>query len=149
MAVMDDVNKALAEAMKARDRIRLDALRMLKTALVNRSVEKSHDLDDQESLQVVASLIKQRRDSIEQFTAGGRQDLADKELAEIGVLQAYMPEPLGPAEVDRVVGEVIEETGARSPKDFGRVMKAVMGRLAGQGADGKLVSEAVRRRLNG
>src|SRR6267154_758400 len=127
--------------MRKREAVRLSALRMLKAALVNREVERGRALEDAESLQVVASLVKQRRDSIDQFTKGGRQDLADKEAAEIGVLEAYLPPAADPAAIDRAVDEAIRETGATSAKDMGRVMKAAMARLAGQSVDGKTVNE--------
>jgi len=144
-----DVNAAIADAMRKKDAPRLSALRMLKAAFVNRSVEKGHELDDAEALQVVASLVKQRKDSIAQFTSGGRQDLADKEAAEILVLDAYLPPAADPAAVARAVDEAIAETGAASAKDTGRVMKAVMAKLAGQNIDGKTVNELVRQRLAG
>ena len=128
---------------------RLSALRMLKAALVNREVEKGRALDESESRQVVTALVKQRRDSIEQFTRGGRQDLADKEAAEISVLESYLPAAVDPAAVERAVAEAIAETGASSPKDIGRVMKAVMSKLAGQNVDGKTVNELVRSKLSG
>jgi uncharacterized protein YqeY len=147
MALIDTLTQAIADATRARDRVRLGALRMAKAALMNREVEKGRPLDDTESQQVIVSLIKQRRDSIEQFQKFGRDDLARKEQAEIGVLEAYLPPPLDPAAVDRAVVEAIEETGASSAKDVGRVMKAVMAKLAGQAVDGKAVNELVRRKL--
>jgi uncharacterized protein YqeY len=133
--------------MRSRDAARLSALRMLKTALTNRSIEKGHGLDDNEARQVVSSLVKQRRDSVEQFTKGGRQDLAAKEAAEITVLEGYLPPAADPAVVDRAIQEAIAETGATSVKDIGRVMKAAMARLAGQQVDGKVVNERVRQTL--
>jgi len=133
--------------MKARDASRLSALRMLKAAVMNKSVEKGRDLDDAEVLQVAASLVKQRRDSIEQFTNAGRTDLVEKETAELKVLQAYLPAAATPEEINAAVAEAIAETGASSPKDMGKVMKAVMPKLAGKNADGKAVNEAVRRTL--
>ena len=135
--------------MRKRDAIRLSTLRMLKAALMNREIERGHALDDSESQQVVASLVKQRRDSIEQFTKGGRQELADKEQSEIVVLEAYLPPAADPAAVEQAVVEAIAETGAASPKDTGRVMKAAMARLAGQSVDGKTVSDLVRKKLTG
>jgi uncharacterized protein YqeY len=141
------LNAAIADAMRQRDPVRLTALRMLKAALTNREVERGRALDDVEALQVVVSLVKQRKDSIEQFTKGGRQDLADKEAAEIVVLEAYLPPAADPAEVERAVAEAIQETGAASPKDMGRVMKAAMAKLAGQSVDGKAVNELVRQKL--
>jgi uncharacterized protein YqeY len=147
MALTDDVNAAIVDAMRKHDPQRLSALRMLKAAFMNREVEKGRALDDNEARQVVSSLVKQRKDSIEQFTKGGRRDLADREAAEIVVLESYLPPPADPAEVERAVAEAIAETGAASPKDMGRVMKAAMARLAGQNVDGKAVNELVRQRL--
>jgi uncharacterized protein YqeY len=147
MTLMEQVNKAITEAMKARDQGRLVPLRMLKTALTNREVERGQALTPAEELQVLGSLVKQRRDSIEQFVRGGRQDLADKEAAEIVVLQAYLPPALGEEELVRLVREVLAETGATSVKDLGRVMKAVMARVPAGAADGKVVNEIVRRQL--
>lgn len=149
MGLAQDVNAAIAAAMKARDQVRLDPLRMLKTALTNKQIEKGRDLDDAEALQVVASLVKQRRDSIEQFTKGGRTDLVEKEAREIQILEGYLPPAMDEAELDATVQAAISETGATSPKDMGRVMKSVMARLAGRGVDGKAVNELVRRKLGG
>jgi uncharacterized protein YqeY len=149
MPLVDEVTAAIAAAMRRQDSGSLTALRMLKTAIVNRAIEKGRELDDNEARQVVNALVKQRRDSIEQFTRGGRQDLVDKEAAEITVLQAYLPQAADPAVVDRAVAEAILETGASSVKDIGRVMKAAMSRLTGQTVDGKIVNELVRRKLAG
>jgi uncharacterized protein YqeY len=149
MPLVDEVGVAIAEAMRQRETVRLSALRMLKAAFLNKSIEKKHDLDDAEARQVVAALVKQRKDSIEQFTKGGRQDLADKEAAEIVVLEAYLPAAADSATVDAAVAAAIAETGATSPKDMGRVMKAVMAKLAGQNVDGKTVNELVRKHLGG
>jgi uncharacterized protein len=133
--------------MRAKDATRLTALRMLKTALTNKSIEKGRALEGAEELQVVSTLVKQRRDSIEQFTAGGRQDLADKEQAEIVVLEAYLPAAASADEVSRAVEAAVAETGAAGPKDIGKVMKAAMAALAGKTVDGKKLNEAVRARL--
>ena len=149
MALIDEVSTAIADAMRRQDAPRLSALRMLKAALMNREVEKSRALDAAESLQVVSSLVKQRRDSIEQFQQGGRQDLVDKETAEIAILEHYLPPPVDPAALERAVAEAIAETGAASPKDMGRVMKAAMVRLSGQTVDGRVVNELVRKKLAG
>ena len=149
MALVDDLNATIADAMRKRETIRLSALRMLKAALMNREIERGHSLDEGESQQVVASLVKQRRDSIEQFTKGGRQDLADREQSEIGILEAYLPPAADPAAIDEAVVAAIWETGAASPKDIGRVMKAAMARLAGRSVDGKTVNELVRQKLAG
>ena len=148
MLLVDEVSAAIADAMRKQDPARLTALRMLKAALVNRAVEKGRDLDEGEARQVVSSLVKQRKDSIAQFTQGGRQDLAAKESAEITVLETYLPPAADPAAVERAVAEAIAETGATSPKDTGRVMKAAMARLAGQNVDGKAVNELVRQKLS-
>jgi uncharacterized protein len=149
VALIDEVSAAIADAMRRQDAPRLSALRMLKAALMNREVEKAHALDDAESRQVVNSLVKQRRDSIEQFTKGGRQDLADKETAEIAILERYLPPPADPAALERAVAEAIAETGAASLKDMGRVMKAAMARLSGQSVDGRLVNDLVKKKLAG
>jgi uncharacterized protein YqeY len=149
MSIVDDVSAAITSAMRQQDAARLSALRMLKAALMNRSVERGHDLDDTEARQVVTALVKQRRDSIEQFLNGGRQDLADKETAEIAVLETYLPPAADPALVEKAVAEAIAETGASSAKDMGKVMKAALAKLAGQTVDGKVVNELVRRKLAG
>ena len=149
MAFIDDLTTAIADAMRSQDQIRLVALRMLKAALVNREIDRGRALDDGEARQVVGSLVKQRKDSIEQFTKGGRPDLADKEAAEIRVLESYLPPSADSAVVEHAVIEAIAETGATSPKDMGRVMKAAMTKLAGQSVDGKAVNELVRQKLAG
>jgi hypothetical protein len=147
MSLLEQISADIATAMRARDQARLAALRMAKAALMNSEVQRGRALEDAEAQQVIVSLIKQRRDSIEQFRAGGRVDLADKEAAEIVTLEAYLPPPIDPAEIDRAVDAAIAETGASSARDLGRVMKAVMSRFAGRAVDGKAVNEAVRRRL--
>jgi len=147
MALMDQISKDIVAAMRAKDQPRLVPLRMAKAALTNKEVEKGRPLDEAESQQVIASLIKQRRDSAEQFEKGGRAELAAKEIAEISALEAYLPPPVDPADLERAVDEAIKESGATSAKDLGRVMKAVMPKLAGKGADGRLINEIVRRRL--
>jgi uncharacterized protein len=149
MSLVEQVSTAITDAMRQRDAGRLSALRMLKAALMNKNVEKGHDLDDAESLQVVSALVKQRRDSIEQFKKGGREDLVAKETAEIAILETYLPAPADAAAVERAVMDAIAETGASSPKDMGKVMKAAMARLAGQTVDGKAVNEVVRQKLSG
>jgi uncharacterized protein YqeY len=147
MLIRDQVNSDISAAMKSKDGARLSALRMLKAAIMNKGIEKGHDLDDAEVLQVVSTLVKQRRDSIEQFSKAGRTDLVDKETAEIGVLQQYLPPAASAEEIDVAVAEAIAETGASSAKDVGKVMKAVMPKLAGKNAEGRAVNEAVRRKL--
>jgi hypothetical protein len=147
MGLNAKVGADIAAAMKAKDAPRLSALRMLKAAIMNKSVEKGRDLEDAEVLQVVSALVKQRRDSIEQFAKAGRTDLVDKETAEVGVLEQYLPPAVPAEEIEAAVSEAIAETGAASPKDIGKVMKAVMPKLAGRNADGRLVNDAVRRKL--
>ena len=149
MALVEDVSHAITEAMKAKDPSRLVPLRMLKAALMNREVEKGRALDENESRQVVSGLVKQRRDSIDQFLQGGRKDLADKETAEIVILETYLPPALDAAELEGAVDAAIASTGASSAKDMGKVMKAVMAGLAGKTVDGKAVNELVRRKLCG
>ena len=143
----EQVNAGITSAMKAKDQVRLSALRMLKAAIMNKGVEKGRDLEDAEVLQVIGALVKQRRDSIEQFAAAGRTDLVEKEKAEMTVLDAFLPPAASAAEIDAAVAAAIAETGAATMKDMGKVMKAVMPRLAGKTADGKSVNEAVRRAL--
>src|SRR2546429_9120301 len=141
MLLRDKVNADIAAAMKSKDATRLSALRMLKAAIMNKGIEKSHDLDDAEVLQVVSSLVKQRRDPMEQSAKAGRNDLVEKEKAEIVALESYLPPAASSADIDAAVDEAIVETGATSVKDMGKVMKAVMPRLAGKHADGRLVNE--------
>ena len=147
MAFIEEISRAITDSMKAKDQARLVPLRMLKAALMNREVERGRALDEGESHQVVSGLVKQRRDSIEQFLKGGRKDLADKETAEIAVLETYLPAAIGGADLERAVDAAIASTSATSQKDLGRVMKAVMADLAGQTVDGKAVNEIVRRKL--
>lgn len=143
----EKITTDIATAMKAREATRLTALRMLKTALTNKSIEKGRALEATEELQMVATLVKQRRDSIDQFTAGGRKDLADKELAEIEILNAYLPPSVTEEEIDAAVTQAIAGTGATSPRDMGKVMKATLEALAGKTVDGKRVNELVRAKL--
>ncbi len=147
MTLTERISKDMTEAMKARDQARLSPLRMAKAALMNGEVSKGRALEEAEAQQVLASLIKQRRDSIEQFGAAGRQDLVDKETAEIAVLERYAPPPASGAELEKAVLDAIAETGATTAKDMGRVMKAVMNALAGKSVDGKAVNELVRQKL--
>ena len=132
MKLFDRIGQDITAAMRAKDQARLAPLRMAKAALMNREVEKGRALEEAESEQVIASLIKQRRDSIEQFTKGGRADLAAREAAEITVLEAYLPPPVDPAEIEAAVDAAIAETGASRAKDLGRVMKAVMASWPGR-----------------
>ena len=147
MALLDEVTSGIATAMKARNQVTLDALRMLKSALTMKGIEKGRDLDEREGQQVVQTLVKQRRDSIEQFTKAGRQELADKEAAEIGVLERFLPPAVSADEISAAVDQAVAETGAKTAKDIGMVMKAAMAKLAGKAVDGKVVNEAARKRL--
>jgi len=145
--LVDQITKDIADAMRQKNQATLAPLRMLKAALMNREVEKARALDDAESLQVVNQLVKQRRDAIEQFRAGGRQDLVDREQAEIVILERYLPPAADAGAINEAIEAAVAETGAAGPKDMGKVMKAVMARLAGATVDGRAVSEAVKKRL--
>ena len=147
MSLEQTLGADIVTAMKAKDATKLTALRMLKTALTNKGIEKGRALEGAEELQVVSMLVKQRRDSIEQFTKGGRTDLADKEQAEIVVLNTYLPASASDDEIAAAVTAAIAETGATNAKDMGKVMKAVMAGLAGKTVDGKKVSESVKAKL--
>jgi uncharacterized protein YqeY len=147
MTLSEQLTRDIPEAMKAREQTRLSALRMLKAALMNGAVSKGRELEEAEAQQVLASLNKQRRDSIEQFGNAGRTDLVEKETAEIAVLERYAPPAASAAELDAAVESAITETGATTPKDMGRVMKAVMSALAGKSVDGKTVNELVKKKL--
>jgi len=151
MILSEQIQKDITTAMKARDEHRLSTLRMVKSALKNREVEKMAPLDDKESQQVLSTLIKQRKDSVEQFTKGGRQELADKEAAEIVLIESYLPKAAGEEEIVAGVQAVIAEMGSPTMKDMGTVMKNAMAKFATQGmrVDGKVVSEAVKRELSG
>ena len=149
MKLIDRISEDIASAIRAKNQATLAPLRMAKAALMNREVEKGRALDDAESQQVIASLIKQRRDSIEQFKKGGRTDLADREAAEITTLEPYLPPPVDSGDLEQEIDAAIAESGATQVKDLGRVMKAVMSRLAGRSVDGKVVSDLVRNKLGG
>jgi uncharacterized protein YqeY len=146
-ALLDQVTRDIGDAMRQKDQKTLAPLRMLKAALMNKEVEKGRALEAAEALQVVNALVKQRRDSVEQFRAGGRPELADKEAAEITLLERYLPPAADAAAIAAAVEAAVTETGATTVKDMGRVMKAVMARLSGVTVDGRLVSDAVKRRL--
>jgi uncharacterized protein YqeY len=150
MTMIEDIQKHITEAMKARDEQRLSTLRMVKTALKNREIDKMAPLDDKESQQVLSTLIKQRKDSIEQFLKGGRKEMADKEAAEITLIESYLPKAAGEAEIVAGVKAVIAEMGSPTMKDMGTVMKNAMARFAAAGmrVDGKLVSETVKKQLS-
>src|SRR3981189_996380 len=152
MSLVEQIQKDITTAMKAREEQRLSTLRMVKTALKNREVDKMAPLDDKESQQVLSTLIKQRKDSVEQFTKGGRQEMADKEAAEIKLIEDYLPKEAGEKEMVAGVGAAIAEmTPAPAMKDMGTVMKAAMARFAAAGmrVDGKVVSGTVQEEVRG
>lgn len=147
MSLRDRLTEDLKLAMKARDQLRMDVIRMIKAAVLNKEVEMKKDLDDAEMSRIMTTMIKQRKESVEQYEKGQRAELAAKERQEISIIEAYLPKALSAEELDRTVDAVIRETGAGSAKDMGAVMKAVMARLAGQTVDGKHVSDLVRSKL--
>jgi uncharacterized protein YqeY len=147
--MLDQVTHDIAHAMRQRDQVSLAPLRMLKAALMNREVQEGRALQDGESIQVVNSLVKQRRDAAEQFTNGNRPELAERELGEIAFLQRYLPPAADDETIARVIEAAVIETGASTPKDMGKVMKAVTAKLAGLTVDGRALSEAVKKRLAG
>ncbi len=149
MSISEQIQKDMTAAMKARDERRLSTLRMVRAALKNKEIDKRAPLDDREALQVMSTLIKQRKDSIEQFTKGGRQELADKEAAEITLIESYMPKAAGEEEITATVRAVIAEMGSPTMKDMGAVMKNVIAKFAGARVDGKVVSETVKKELAG
>jgi len=146
MDLLEQINAAVKQAMRDKDKVRLGVLRMLMSELKNRKIELLRELEEADILQVITRMVKQRQDSAAQFAEGGRPELAAKERAEIEVLQGYLPQPLSPAELEKIVREAIAATGAESKKDMGRVMKEVMPKLAGR-ADGKQVNQLVGRLL--
>ncbi len=149
MSIVDQVSQDMTQAMKAREEQRLSTLRMVKSALKNKEIDKRAPLDDKEAMAVLSTLIKQRKDSIEAFTKGGRQELADKEAAEITIIEGYLPKSLGEEEVTATVRATIAEMGSPTMKDMGTVMKNTMAKFGGARVDGKLVSEIVKKELAG
>lgn len=151
MGISDQIQKDMVDAMRSRDELRLSTLRMVKSAIKNKEIDKRAPLDDKEAQQVLSTLIKQRRDSIEHFQKGGRQELADKEAAEIKFIEAYLPKAMGEEEITAAVKATIAEMGSPSMKDMGTVMKNAMTKLQATGArvEGKTVSEIVKKLLGG
>ena len=147
MTFNEQVQKDLVNAMRAKDELRLSVLRMMKAALKNKEVEKIRPLDEAESLQVLQTLVKQRHESVEQFTRGGRMDLAQKEKQEIAIIETYLPAAASDADLDRAIAAAIAETGATSAKQMGAVIKSARAQLAGKTVDGKALSDRVRARL--
>ena len=148
MSLTETIIADLTAAMKAKDADRLSTLRMVKANLMNRKIDKGGELTDDEVLKALQSLVKQRRDSIEQYEAAGRTELAAKEKSEIAVIEVYLPQGASQDEVNAAVEAALAETGASSMKDMGTLMKATMALLAGKSADGKMVSEAVKAKLS-
>ena len=148
MSLKERIISDMTIAMKAKDAARLSTLRMVKASVMNREIEKGSPLTDEELTKAFQSLVKQRRDSIEQYEKAGRKELADKERAEIEVIEAYLPQAASREEIERAVNEAINETGASSMREMGAVMKAAQARLAGQSADGRTVSEIVKAKLS-
>jgi uncharacterized protein YqeY len=149
MTLREQIIADMTASMKAQDAARTSTLRMVKAAMQNRQIEKGSELDDDEMGKLLRSLVKQRRDSVEQYEKGGRQDLADKEKAEIAVIETYLPQAASQEEIEAAVTAAIAESGASSMKDMGKVMKAVQAALAGKNADGRTVSETVKAKLSG
>ena len=147
MSLKQQITSDLTASMKAQDAARTSTLRMVKAAFMNREIEKGGELDDDEMVKLLRSLVKQRRDSVEQYEKGGRQELADKEKSEIVVIEAYLPQAASRDEIEQAIDAALAETGATSMKDMGRVMKAAQSALAGKNADGRVVSELVKTKL--
>lgn len=149
MSLKQQIISDLTASMKAQDAARTSTLRMVKASVMNREIEKGSELDDEEMTKLLRSMVKQRRDSIEQYEKGGRPELAEKEKAEITIIDAYLPQAASQEQIAAAVGAAIAETGATSMKDMGRVMKAAQAQLAGKNADGRMLSEIVKSKLAG
>jgi len=147
MSLQDRIQSDIADAMRSKDNLKLGVLRMMKTAVKNKEVEKMKALEEGEVFAVLNSLVKQRKDSVDQFRKGGREDLATKEESEIKVIELYLPAAASDEDIQRAIAEAIQETGASSMKDMGKVMKATQARLAGKTADGSRVSQMVKEKL--
>ena len=148
MTIQEKIQTQMADAMRNKEPLRLSVLRMMKTAVKNKEVEKMKPLDENEVIAVLNTLVKQRRDSIDQFRKGGREELAQKEEAEIGIIQEYLPAAASEQDIQQAIAEAIRETGAASMKDLGNVMKATLALLAGKSADGARVSQMVKEKLS-
>jgi uncharacterized protein YqeY len=149
VALVEQVQKDLVEAMKSKDELRLSVLRMVKSAFKNKEIEKIRPLEEAEALQILQTLLKQRRESVEMFAKGGRTDLADKETKEIAIIESYLPAAAGAEDMDRAIEVAITETGATSARQMGAVVKAARAKLEGKTVDGKALSDRVRARLGG
>lgn len=148
MTIQEQIQSHMTAAMRNKDTLRLSVLRMMKSALKNKEVEKMKQLEDNETMAVLQTLVKQRKDSVEQFRRGGREELAQKEEAEIKIIQEYLPAAASEEDIRSAIDEALAETGGSSMKDMGKVMKAALGRLAGKTADGARVSQMVKERLS-
>ena len=148
MTYKEKIEQGSVAAAKAKDKLRLSAFRMMKTALHNREIDLRRELTDEEFVQVLSSMVKQRRDSIEQFEKGGRTDLVEKEQAELKVIQEFLPQQMSPEEIEQAIEKAIQDVSAAGVKDMGKVMKALMPVISGR-ADGKSVSDQVKKRLAG
>ena len=148
MTLLEKIQSHLADAMKSKDQLRLSVLRMMKTAVKNKEIERMKPLDEGEAIAVLNTLVKQRKDSAEQFRTGGREEMATKEEAEIKIIEEYLPAAASEDDIRNAIGEALQETGASSMKDMGKVMKATMARLAGKTADGSRVSQLVKEKLS-
>jgi uncharacterized protein YqeY len=147
MTLQDNIQSQITDAMRSKDALRLSVLRMMKSAVKNKEVEKMKSLEEPEVLAVLNSLVKQRRDSVEQFRKGGREELAQKEEAEIKIVEEFLPAAASDEDIHNAIDAAIRETGAASIKDMGRVMKAALTQLAGKTADGGRVSQLVKEKL--
>ena len=147
MSLTDRLSDDLKVAMKARDQLRMDAIRMVKAALLNKEIELKKDLDEAEMSRVLLTLVKQRKEAAEQYKIGKREELAEKELKELAIIEAYLPKALSQDEIIQIIESAIRETGPVTVKDMGKVMKAITAKLAGQAVDGKQLSDLVRARL--
>lgn len=149
MSLKQQITSDLTASMKAQNAARTSTLRMVKAALMNREIEKGGELDEEEMVKLLRSLVKQRHDSVHQYEKAGRQELADKEKAEIEVIESYLPQAASREEIEQAITAAVAETGATSRREMGKVMKAAQARLAGKNADGRTVSEIVKARLAG
>jgi uncharacterized protein len=148
MTTQEKIQSQMADAMRSKDQLRLSVLRMMKAAVKNKEIDKMKPLDESEVMAVLNTLVKQRKDSVEQFRNGGREELAQKEEAEIKIIEEYLPAAASEADIRKAIDEAVEETGAASMKDMGKVMKAALTRLAGKTADGSRVSQMVKEKLS-
>lgn len=148
MTIQEKIQTQMTEAMRSKDQLRLSVLRMMKSAIKNKEIEKMKPLDHGEALSVLNTLVKQRKDSVDQFRKGGREELAQKEESEIKVIEEYLPAAASEDDIRKAIEEAVQETGASSIKDMGKVMKAALARLAGKSADGSRVSQMVKEKLS-